>query len=642
MNDLAVIKEQQDTFQLARAWVRAGLNQYIRSLESDINSGQEVPGNDIFPRLNSVVLTQWQDLSGRTGRLVRTLNLTPEELFVTMLAGLAETDPPVTFALSELQQPDSSGQLSVHLALDMLQSLFDDCHHWDVLNLTHTPLTASGVLSLEGDGPLPLQALTMNLNVWAVLKHQARPWPETQFIKDQHRHLLPEATRRELPALCSSSQQTDFLILRGHPQSGRHILAGVIAQLGGRTAVQTPFKVWQQQPEFQLACVLADWTPVISVSPAPGESVVMAEPGYGVRVTLIATAEAAIHAPASLQYLMPLPQEQQRFELWLQGTDNSGLAKQLAGNALLSGPVIADLLNQASLAQKHTHSELTADLIRRLRFRNSDGGLSQLAQAVDRQVPDNAVVFPPLINDHLRDLIHRAVHRESLWQQLGSSLNASQNPGLRALFVGESGTGKTLAASYIASQLGSPLYRVDLGSTMNKYIGETEKNLGRMLDHAAAVDAILLFDEADSVFGNRTDPRSSGERFANNLTNYLLARIESHPGIVLLTTNHRDRIDPAFNRRLDIIIDFPQPGFQERLQLWESHLGKRSPGIETLRSFASHCDLTGGQIRNAVLTAAANETGPGQIPARILVQAIGREYQKLGRALPSALQNSGS
>jgi len=177
---------------------------------------------------------------------------------------------------------------------------------------------------------------------------------------------------------------------------------------------------------------------------------------------------------------------------------------------------------------------------------------------------------------------------------------------------------------------------------MNKYIGESEKNLGRLLDEAAAADCVLLFDEADSVFGTRTDPRSSGERFANNLTNYLLSRIESHPGIVILTTNHKDRIDPAFNRRLEIIIDFPLPGFNERLALWKSHLGDRSPDDNILRSLASHTDLAGGQIRNAVLTAAAHQAGQTEaISAAVLITAISREYQKLGRSLPAALQNLG-
>ncbi|MEK9766710.1 MAG: AAA family ATPase, partial [Thalassolituus sp.] len=628
-----------------------------------------------FSQLHQQVISQWNALSGRTGALIRVLELSPPEVFVAMLAGLADTDPEVTFALADLQQPENTGQLSVHLALDLVHTLFANTGHsnghwtgpWDVLNITHNTLTDANVLKVMGEGPLPLRSLQINLNLWAVLKNQSRPWPQTEYLRDHRRQLLPEQTRRDLPSLAAriqqgKEQQASVLIIRGQAMSGRHILATEITQLNGGIAVKTPLHIWQEQPEFRLACALAGWTPVIEVTPAPGESAQISAPYSGQHAIVITAPDAAINVPNSLQYLMPLPDEQQRFALWHAGLQQEELARQLAGNALLSGPVIDDLLTKAALITnrqaEHKHTAINADTIRQLRAQNSAAGLSQLAQPIHRTIPDNAVVFPPLINDYLRDLIHRAIHRETLWSQLGDSLNASQNPGLRALFVGDSGTGKTLAASYIASRLGAPLYRVDLGSVMNKYIGESEKNLGRLLDHAAATDAILLFDEADSVFGSRTDARSSGERFANNLTNYLLARIESHPGIVLLTTNHRDRIDPAFNRRLEIIIDFPQPGFNERLRLWESHLGPRSPGEDTLRSLASHCDLSGGQIRNAVLTAAANDTGTssgtgkatttgadtsaGQISARALFQAVGREYQKLGRALPAALQNSGS
>jgi SpoVK/Ycf46/Vps4 family AAA+-type ATPase len=264
--------------------------------------------------------------------------------------------------------------------------------------------------------------------------------------------------------------------------------------------------------------------------------------------------------------------------------------------------------------------------------------LRLLAHPVTRQISQEAIVFPPLVEQNLSDLIARAHHRESLWQDLGVTLQASRNPGLRALFVGDSGTGKTLAASYVATALGAPLYRVDLAAIMNKYVGESEKNLGTLLDLAAAADALLLFDEADSLFGRRSDAKQSGERYANMLTNFLLTRIENHPGIVMLTTNSRERIDSAFTRRLDTIIDFPLPGFQERFSLWQSHLGKRSPGEILCKTLASYCDLSGGQIRNVVLTAAGCGSPQQPISVQHLMFALQREYQKLGRSLPAQLE----
>jgi SpoVK/Ycf46/Vps4 family AAA+-type ATPase len=226
-----------------------------------------------------------------------------------------------------------------------------------------------------------------------------------------------------------------------------------------------------------------------------------------------------------------------------------------------------------------------------------------------------------------------------LWEGLGTTARSVMSRGVRALFVGESGTGKTLAAAWLATELATPLYRVDLASVMNKYIGESEKNLGRLLDLAAAHDVILLFDEADALFGSRGDGGETGERYANMLTNFLLTRIEEHPGIVVLTSNSRVRIDPAFVRRLDAVIDVSLPGPGERERLWRAHLGDRFTDLDCLRLIAGHCDLAGGHVRSAVLAAASQ--CPGAITPLALVAALAREYRKLGRQPPAALAYHG-
>ena len=179
-------------------------------------------------------------------------------------------------------------------------------------------------------------------------------------------------------------------------------------------------------------------------------------------------------------------------------------------------------------------------------------------------------------------------------------------PGVRALFVGPSGTGKTLAVGWMATRLGLPLYRVDLASVTSKYIGETEKNLAQLFARAEHSEVVLLFDEADSLFGKRTDVKDSNDRFANAQTNYLLSRIESYEGIAILTSNSRARFDSAFTRRLDAIVDFPAPGPEERRDLWTAHLGQ-AHGLDfaDLNRLAAKCDLAGGHIRNIVLAAAA-------------------------------------
>jgi SpoVK/Ycf46/Vps4 family AAA+-type ATPase len=191
----------------------------------------------------------------------------------------------------------------------------------------------------------------------------------------------------------------------------------------------------------------------------------------------------------------------------------------------------------------------------------------------------------------------------------------------------------------LATRLGLPLYRVDLASVTSKYIGETEKNLAQLLGRAEESEVILLFDEADSLFGKRTEVKESNDRFANAQTNYLLQRIETFEGIALLTSNSRSRFDPAFCRRLDMIVDFPLPGPQERRDLWLSHLGKHHQltGRE-LNQLAASVDLAGGHIRNAVLAAAVLARNARRtIVYQDLVVALGDEYRKLSRQLPAEL-----
>jgi SpoVK/Ycf46/Vps4 family AAA+-type ATPase len=217
--------------------------------------------------------------------------------------------------------------------------------------------------------------------------------------------------------------------------------------------------------------------------------------------------------------------------------------------------------------------------------------------------------------------------------------------------VGPSGTGKTLAASWLATRLGIPLFRVDLAAITSKYIGETEKNLSQLLARAEQSEVLLLFDEADSLFGKRTDISDSNDRFANAQTNYLLQRMESYDGITVLTSNGRSRFDDAFSRRFDAILTFPLPGPEERRELWLAHLGPAHtiPNAQ-LNVIAATAELTGGQIRNAVLHAAVSAfAGSSDATAQIsspkvpiqaqhVLAGVASEYRKLSRQLPNELK----
>jgi SpoVK/Ycf46/Vps4 family AAA+-type ATPase len=220
-------------------------------------------------------------------------------------------------------------------------------------------------------------------------------------------------------------------------------------------------------------------------------------------------------------------------------------------------------------------------------------------------------------------------------------MQARAQAAVRALFAGPSGTGKTLAASWLATRLGLPLFRVDLSAISSKYIGETEKNLSQLLTRAEQSEVVLLFDEADSLFAKRTDVHDANDRFANAQTNYLLQRMESYDGITLLTSNSRGRFDAAFARRLDAILEFALPGPEQRRVLWLAHLGDFHCLTPTqLNLIAATAELSGGQVRNAVLSAAVAARIGGPIGFAHIVTGLASEYRKLGRQLPDELRRA--
>ncbi|MFL6203665.1 MAG: ATP-binding protein [Thermoanaerobaculia bacterium] len=242
------------------------------------------------------------------------------------------------------------------------------------------------------------------------------------------------------------------------------------------------------------------------------------------------------------------------------------------------------------------------------------------------------LVLPPDRVAMLRELLMWIRHRETVfgeWQGRDCG-------GPVSLFCGPSGTGKTFAAAVIAAELGWPLYRVDLGRLVSKYIGETEQNLNRLFDAAHGRPMVLQFDEADALFGKRGEVREARDRYANLEVSHLLARIETHQGPCILTTNLRRNLDPAFARRFQVVVDFPRPDAEARSLLWERSLPPLAPRNEDLDlSFlGSAVNLTGGAIRNAALHAAflAAESGRPIGLAEVSL-SVWRELGKDGRDL---------
>ena len=244
-----------------------------------------------------------------------------------------------------------------------------------------------------------------------------------------------------------------------------------------------------------------------------------------------------------------------------------------------------------------------------------DHQLGTLAEVSISDVPLSGVVLNKECKEQVKNILEYARHLYTVLFQWGFNRRSPYGNSLSMLFAGPPGTGKTLLANAIANELGKVLYRVDLSRIIDKFIGETEKNLGKIFDEAAKAQAIILFDEADALFAKRTEVKSSNDRYANQEINYLLQKLESYNGITILTTNLSKSIDDAFRRRIRFIVDFPMPDVKARASLWKRMIPPEGPIENDIHWtwLAETFEMSGGHIRNAVLKAsiaAASDNSP--------------------------------
>ena len=265
--------------------------------------------------------------------------------------------------------------------------------------------------------------------------------------------------------------------------------------------------------------------------------------------------------------------------------------------------------------------------------------LNTLARKIVPHYGWDDIVLPTDTFDQLHEMCGMVEHRHLVYEAWGFDRKLALGKGVIALFAGSSGTGKTMAADVIAGALGLDLYKIDLSGVVSKYIGETEKNLGSIFSEAESSNAILFFDEADALFGKRSEVKDAHDRYANIETAYLLQRMEEYSGAVILATNLKMNLDEAFSRRLHFVVDFPLPDEEDRRRIWISTLPTDLPRAADIdfNFLARQFKFTGGNIRNIVLAGAFIAAGDG-VPMGMthLIRATRREYQKLGRMVTEA------
>lgn len=600
---------------------------------------------DINQALNHSVANPLQS-DARIAELVRMLQLSGAETVALMLALMVEEEPMVGRVLAYIQAPVGGSRPTLGMLEAALAPLNQDQSGWVSGAMLAGPAIANGVLVLlNQQAPLPEQTLKIPMGLALLLRGKPFVWPGVSRFGDEDRVSLPqsmmEQAARQAAALTRGANSV-LLIRSGSSQEARSVTREVAAQLQ-----REPLLISASGDDLKglgIACQLGKYLPVFEYGLGAEDLTVVPElAGYnGPRLVLPGPDGQIKTLRGSIQQwnLMP-PSQAERQQLWREYLGEEALAQRLADEHIHSAGRIAELARLAqreARLQQREHPEI-AD-IRRAAWEAEAGALGSLAQPMTAEIADDALVLSKVLNQELQQLLARCSAREHLDESLGVTIKARYQQGVRCLMTGPSGTGKTLAASWLATKLGLPLYRVDLAGVVSKYIGETEKNLASLLSRAEHSEIVLLFDEADSLFGKRTDIKDSNDRFANSQTNYLLQRIEFYRGIVLLTSNSRERFDSAFTRRLDRIIEFSLPNPQERRALWHAHLGTTHQlGIKEVNQLAVASDLAGGHIRNAVLTAAV-EAKAAQRPIifQDVIVGLASEYRKLGRQFPAELR----
>jgi SpoVK/Ycf46/Vps4 family AAA+-type ATPase len=351
-----------------------------------------------------------------------------------------------------------------------------------------------------------------------------------------------------------------------------------------------------------------------------------------------------------LQVDFPVPHFERRRRIWSaylptqdELADREVIAETLAGAFQLNEGQVRDAVASArELARRRdvfapqVTSEDLYEACRKQAGRRLLGFARRLEPS--RKLSLDDVILAEPNKRQLRELLNRIRLRSRLYSEMQFGRSLAMRKGLLVLFAGPSGTGKTMSAELLASEEGVDLYKVDLSAVVSKWVGETEKNLNRVFAEAEDSNALLFFDECDALFGQRGEIKEAKDRWANLEVNYLLQRVEEYSGIVIMATNLRQNMDDAFLRRIQVIIEFPSPDSELRLKIWQRslppppHSDIREADLQDL---ADRFAITGGNIRNIVIDAAfrALAARRSAITLRDLVDAVAREYQKVGKPI---------
>jgi hypothetical protein len=361
---------------------------------------------------------------------------------------------------------------------------------------------------------------------------------------------------------------------------------------------------------------------------------------------VVGSPERWYHRRETLVVRVPKPDSGAKRALWqaaLEGEKHSldgridAVVQQFDFGPQIILQAVAAAKTRARMRAPDDGCEITADDLWQACREQAGWRLDELAQRINPCYSWEDIVLPGEVSRLLREIAAQVAYRSKVYEEWEFGAKLSRGRGISALFSGPSGTGKTMAAEILARHLSLDLYRIDLAGVVSKYIGETEKNLKKVFDAAEQSGAILFFDEADSIFGKRTEVKDSHDRYANIEVNYLLQRMEDYRGLAILATNRKSALDGAFLRRLRFLVDFPFPGASDRKLIWQKVFPPKAEVGTLDYDKLSKMEITGGNIRNIALNAAflaADEGTP--IDMGHVMHAARREYAKTEKLVTEA------
>ncbi len=618
------------------------IRQYLEN-KLDGKAVQPLPSNTILP--TSALAT-----------LCRIFDLTEFERDILLLCTALEIDPTIAQLCAKLQGNPQLNHPTFALALTTFPNASwsvlspqNPLQSWRLiefgtaLTLTQAPLRIEQrILSyLLGEAAFDEQLLGF-VHFLPPHVEQIPVAPSQQLIVEQCIAILSELTfSSPTLQLCGEELTAKYAIAKAASvYLGYHlyVMSAAVFTLSPQDIYQLKQR-WEREALLNNSLLLLECDELLPSEPRL--TCTVSEFIENLRTPLIISSSERLHTKHNHLLTLDVPQlsYQEQADIWTThlGTEANLLNRQITqlvsqfnvSNATIKAACQQFKIQNSNFSQ-NTNSSTLWDFCRNQARPRLDG----LAQRIDTSATWDDLVLPEQQRQILLDIATHLRQRAKVYQEWGFASIGSRGLGISALFYGESGTGKTMAAEVLANQFRLDLYRIDLSAVVSKYIGETEKNLGRIFAAAETGGVILLFDEADALFGKRTEIQDSHDRHANVEVSYLLQRMEAYQGLAILTTNLKNALDSAFLRRIRFMVDFPLPDASSRTQIWQRIFPSQTPTQGLDYQKLGQLKVAGGNIRNIALNAAflaADADRP--VMMEHILQAAQREYLKLKRLL---------